>query len=202
VPNTKEVTWMRSSLTPHDAESFFHVVNHSIDGRNLFYDEGDYRTYLTMFKAAIGADLTVIAYCLMPNHFHFLLRQNVANAMSTLFEVSHKRYARYFNKKHGFKGTIFRSRLNHKEVTNEKYLLQACAYIHANPVQANLVNFPEEWAFSNFREYMQLRDGSLWSEQFLKDYIGNQENYRDRVIEIARNKTLQRAFEKDLLPMK
>ena len=202
MPNTKEVTWMRSSLTPHDAESFFHVVNHSIDGRNLFYDEGDYRTYLTMFKAAIGADLTVIAYCLMPNHFHFLLRQNVANAMSTLFEVSHKRYARYFNKKHGFKGTIFRSRLNHKEVTNEKYLLQACAYIHANPVQANLVNFPEEWAFSNFREYMQLRDGSLWSEQFLKDYIGNQENYRDRVIEIARNKTLQRAFEKDLLPMK
>ena len=193
---------MRTSLTPHDAEAFFHVVNHSIDGRDLFYDEGDYRTYLTMFKAAVSADVTVIAYCLMPNHFHFLLRQNVANAISTMFEVSHKSYARYFNKKHGFKGSIFRSRLNHKEVMNEKYLLHASAYIHANPVQANLVDFPEEWAYSNFREYMLLRDGSLWSEQFMQDYIGNQESYRNKVIYLARNKNLNRAFERDLLPFK
>ena len=45
-----------------------------------------------------------------------------------------------------------------------------------------------------------LRNGSLWSEQFLQDYIGNQESYRDKVINLARNKNLIRAFEKELLP--
>lgn len=104
---------MRTSLTPHDAEAFFHVVNHSIDGRDLFYDEGDYRTYLTMFKAAVSADVTVIALCQIT--FTFCSDKMWLMLFRTMFEVSHKSYARYFNKKHGFKGSIFR-RLNHKEV--------------------------------------------------------------------------------------
>ncbi len=74
------------------------------------------------------------------------------------------------------KGRIFRSPLNHIETPTENYLFNACAYIHANPVQAGLVGFSEEWEFSNFQEYIRMRKGTLYSEQFLIDYIVNRKN--------------------------
>jgi len=190
---------MRDKLIHSAIGAYFHVVNHAVDGRELFYDPGDYKNYLLFFKEALTPAVTVIAYCLMPNHFHFLLRQNAPEGISTLFEKAHKRYARYYNTKHGFKGRIFRTQLNHRETMEEKYILHACAYIHANPVQANLANFPEDWEYSNFREYLRLRHGSLWSERFLLDYIANPESYRLKVIELARKKGMQRAFMRDVL---
>ena len=193
---------MRDNLIHNAIDSYFHVVNHAIDGRELFYDEGDYKIYLSFFKEALTPAVTVIAYCLMPNHFHFLLRQNFPDAISALFEKAHKRYARYYNSKHGFKGRIFRTQLNHRETMEDTYILNACAYIHANPVQANLVNFPENWEFSNFREYLHLRHGTLWSQQFLQDYIGNPDNYRLKVIELARKKSMQRVFLRDVMRSK
>jgi len=193
---------MRDNLIHNAIGAYFHVVDHAIDGREMFYDAGDYKTYLSFFKEALTPEVTVISYCLMPNHFHFLLRQNVPDGISALFEKAHKRYARYYNTKHGFKGRVFRSPLNHRETVDEKYILNACAYIHANPVQANLVNFPEGWEFSNFREYLHLRHGTLWSEQFLHDYIGNLDNYRLKVIELARKKSMQRAFLRDVMRSK
>ena len=75
----------------------------------------------------------MLAYCLMPNHFHFLLRQNALDAISSLFEAAHKRYARYYNKKHGYKGKIFREPLNHRETLGEEQVLNASANIQANP---------------------------------------------------------------------
>ena len=75
--------------------------------------------------------------------------------------------------------------------------MNACAYIHGNPVQAGLVGFPEEWEYSNFREYLRMRKGTLYSEQFLMDYIVNPDIYRLNVIEIAKKKAMEKAFEKD-----
>ncbi|HPW67736.1 MAG TPA: transposase [Salinivirgaceae bacterium] len=177
--------------------AYFHIVNHSVDGRKLYYDPGDYKTYLYLFKKELDYKVTVIAYCLMPNHFHLLLRQNESEAITSLLEKTHKKYACYYNKKYDRKGRIFRSPLNHIETPTDTYLLNACAYIHGNPVQAGLVGFPEEWEYSNFREYLRMRKGTLYSEQFLMDYIGNPEFYRLNVIDIARKKSMQRAFEKD-----
>ncbi len=190
---------MRDKLIHSAINACFHVVNHAVDGRDLFYDTGDYKSYLYFFEEALNSDVTVLAYCLMPNHFHFLLRQNALDAISTLFEAAHKRYARYYNKKHGYKGKIFRQRLHHRETLGEEHILNASAYIHANPLQAKLVNFPEEWEFSNFQEYLRMRKGSLFSEWFLRDYIGNPEKYRNTVVELARKKGMQRAFMKDVL---
>ena len=190
---------MRDNLIHSAIGAYFHVVNHAIDGRDLFYDAGDYKTYLLFFKEALSPAVTVISYCLMPNHFHFLLQQNAPEGVSTLFEKAHKRYARYYNTKHGFKGKIFRTQLNHRETIEEKYILNACAYIHANPLQANLTNFPEDWEYSNFREYLLIRNGTMWSEQFLRDYIGNPIDYRLKVIEMANKKSMQKAFLRDVI---
>ena len=188
---------MRTKMIHNSLNAYFHIVNHSVDGRKLYYDPGDYKTYLYLFKKELDYKVTVIAYCLMPNHFHLLLRQNESEAITSLLEKTHKKYACYYNKKYNRKGRIFRSPLNHIETPTDTYLLNACAYIHGNPVQAGLVGFPEEWEYSNFREYLRMRKGTLYSEQFLMDYIGNPEFYRLNVIDIARKKSMQRAFEKD-----
>ena len=188
---------MRTKMIHSSLNAYFHIVNHSVDGRKLYYDPGDYKTYLYLFKKELDYKVTVIAYCLMPNHFHLLLRQNESEAITSLLEKTHKKYARYYNKKYDRKGRIFRSPLNHIETPTDTYLLNACAYIHGNPVQAGLVGFPEEWEYSNFREYLRMRKGTLYSEQFLMDYIGNPEFYRLNVIDIAKKKAMQKAFEKD-----
>jgi len=188
---------MRTKMIHSSLNTYFHIVNHSVDGRELFYDSGDYKTYLNFFKQELDYKVIVIAYCLMPNHFHLLLRQNESEAITALLEKTHKKYARYYNKKYDRKGRIFRSPLNHIETQTDTYLLNACAYIHGNPVQAGLVNFPEDWEYSNFREYLRMRKGTLYSEQFLMDYIVNPELYRLNVIEIAKKKAMQKAFEKD-----
>ena len=188
---------MRTKMIHSSLNAYFHIVNHSVDGRELFYDSGDYKTYLNFFKQELDYKVIVIAYCLMPNHFHLLLRQNESEAITALLEKTHKKYARYYNKKYDRKGRIFRSPLNHIETQTDTYLLNACAYIHGNPVQAGLVNFPEDWEYSNFREYLGMRKGTLYSEQFLMDYIVNPELYRLNVIEIAKKKAMQKAFEKD-----
>ncbi len=188
---------MRTKMIHSSLNAYFHIVNHSVDGRELFYDSGDYKTYLNFFKQELDYKVIVIAYCLMPNHFHLLLHQNESEAITALLEKTHKKYARYYNKKYDRKGRIFRSPLNHIETQTDTYLLNACAYIHGNPVQAGLVNFPEDWEYSNFREYLGMRKGTLYSEQFLMDYIVNPELYRLNVIEIAKKKAMQKAFEKD-----
>ena len=190
---------MRDKQLHNTSGSVYHVVNHSIDGRDLYYNPGDYKNYLHFFKEALTVDVIVLAYCLMPNHFHFLLQQNTPEAISNLFEAANKRYARYYNKEHGFKGRVFRAQLQYREAMDERYLLNASAYIHANPVQAKLIDLPEQWDYSNFKEYMRLRSGTLFSKQFLQDYIGNPETYRQRVIELAHKKSMQRAFERDIL---
>lgn len=190
---------MRDKNIHSSVGTCFHLVNHSVDGRELFYHPGDYKTYLLYLREYLDSGISIISYCLMPNHFHFLLQQNAPEAISFLFERVHKRYARYYNKKTGFKGKIFRNSLQYQETLSEQYLLNASAYIHANPLQANLVVFPEDWEFSNMREYLSLRKSSNYSEQFLRDYIGDAQEYRQLVINLAHRKSMQQAFLKDQL---
>lgn len=197
IQNSLGAVAMRIHPTQCGPGTYIHIVNHAIDGKDLFYDPGDYKTYLTFLKEQMSEDYSVIAYCLMPNHFHFLIRQNAYSAVSALFEQPHKRYARYYNSKYDSSGRIFRNKLAHKYVMEDNYLVAACAYIHANPLQANLVSLPEDWEFSNFREFMGIRNGTLFSIQFVEDYIGNREDYRNMVIETARKKNLQKAFAMD-----
>lgn len=195
--NSLGVVAMRIHPTQCGPGTYIHIVNHAIDGRELFYDPGDYKTYLTFLKERMSDEFSVIAYCLMPNHFHFLIRQNAYAPISALFEQPHKRYARYYNNKYDCRGRIFRGKLANKYVMEDNYLVAACAYIHANPLQANLVSLPEDWEYSNFREFMGIRHGTLFSKQFVDDWIGNREDYRNKVVDTARKKSLQKAFAMD-----
>ncbi len=113
-----------------------------------------------------------ICYCLMPNHFHILLRIRDVNIVETVMgivaedhlneEVMDKllikkfsnffnSYAKSFNKQQGRKGSLFMHSFRRKMVKDQLYLRKLIHYIHRNPVEAGLVDRPEQWEYSSYR---------------------------------------------------
>ncbi len=115
-----------------------------------------------------GQHVQVIAYCLMPTHFHILARQLNENGVVALFKHSLNAYARYFNAKYKRQGTLWMGRFQNKIIENDMILLHVIRYIHLNPVRAGLVQKPEDWPHSSYPEYIA-RDGV---EYPLTNYAG------------------------------
>jgi len=96
----------------------------------------------------------VIAYCFMPTHLHLILKQLKENGISTFMSNLLNSYARYFNIKHNRKGPLWEGRFKNVLVETDEQLLHLTRYIHLNPVTASLVNKPEKWPASSYREYI------------------------------------------------
>ena len=103
----------------------------------------------------------IIAYCLMPTHIHLILRQLKKDGISIFMSKVLNSYTRYFNLKNKRKGPLWESRFKNIEVVNDEQLIHLTRYIHLNPVTANLVEDPQDWRFSSYKEYLgekQLED--------------------------------------------
>jgi len=96
----------------------------------------------------------IIAYCLMPTHFHLILKQLKENGISIFMNHILNSYTRYFNVKHGRKGPLWEARFKSVLVESDEYLIHLTRYIHLNPATAMLVNKPENWKFSSYEEYV------------------------------------------------
>ncbi len=86
-------------------------------------------------------------------------------------------YVQALNIQQGRTGTLFEGRFKHKRVDTWEYLIVLCRYIHRNPVEAGLVKKPEDWAYSNYREWIGLRDGVLVDRIFVHDHFSSAEEY-------------------------
>jgi putative transposase len=92
------------------------------------------------------------------------------------------------NRQQNRKGTLFEGRYQFVEVDRDEYILHLCRYIHLNPVKANLVLRPENWQYSNYREWVNLRRGTLQDRKFITgtfqspdEYAAFCEDYSERV---------------------
>ncbi len=100
----------------------------------------------------------IIAYCIMPTHIHLIFKQLEDNGISRSVNNILNSYTRYFNTKHKRKGPLWESRFKSKLVENEEQLLHLSRYIHLNPVTAFLVDKPELWRYSSYREYLGIEE--------------------------------------------
>ena len=98
--------------------------------------------------------LDIIAYCIMPTHFHLALRQNEENSMPAFMSNVLNSYARYFNIKHNRKGPLWEGRFKKVLVDSDEQLLHLTRYIHLNPVTSYLVDDPADWPASSYQEYV------------------------------------------------
>jgi len=157
---------------------YYHIYNRGAGKAKIFFNDGNYQYLLRLVKEYYqkhGA--TIIAYCLMPNHYHFLIRQELGEPLSKFMQVLFNSYVQALNLQQGRTGTLFEGRFKHKRVDTWEYLVILCRYIHRNPVEAKLVKKPEDWVYSNYREWIGLRDGALVDKVFVQDHFSSAEEY-------------------------
>src|SRR3989339_1749504 len=124
---------------------WYHITARGQRQEKIFQDNSDYAKYLEILNNfRLRYNITVGAFCLMPNHVHLLLRCG-EKGLSSFFLSAHTKYAKYFNKKYFKKGHVFQGRYHSKIVLSEKYLTALVRYIHGNPVRAGLVKPSEEY---------------------------------------------------------
>jgi len=158
---------------------YYHIYNRGAGRSRLFFAPENYEHCLRLLKRnrrRYGA--AVIAYCLMPNHYHFLLRQQTDTPLSRLISAVFNAYVQAVNIQEERSGTLFEGRFRHACVDKERYLVHVCRYIHLNPVKAKLVRKPEQWPYSNYLEWIGHRGGSLVDEAFIREWFGDAEEYR------------------------
>jgi len=124
----------------------------------------------------------------MPNHYHFLLRQESDEPLSKFMQVLFNSYVQALNLQQERIGTLFEGRFKHKCVDKWEYLIVLCRYIHLNPVKARLAARPEDWASSNSREWNGLRDGALVDKVFVQDHFPSADEYVNFVSDVEDEK--------------
>jgi putative transposase len=120
-------------------EALHHVIARGIERRRIFADDADCQDFLDRLERIVAPTHTgLLAWCLMPNHFHLLLR-TATTPLSTLMRRLLAGYAVTFNRRHRRAGHLFQNRFKSVLVEEDPYLLELVRYIHLNPVRAHLV---------------------------------------------------------------
>jgi putative transposase len=172
------------------ANEIYHVYNQGNNGEHIFYSDADYLEFLRLFRKHVFNHCKVLAWCLMPNHFHFLLYvsqesaiiKRIGNIDSTVlsngFRLLQSRYAQYLNKKRGRTGSLFRQKTKAKALSEGTmhYGFIAFQYIHQNPWSAGLVQKLEDWAYSSYCDFAGLRKGNLCDLMLAEQIIGFDKN--------------------------
>ncbi len=135
----------------------------------------------------------------MPNHYHFLLRQDGEISISKFMNGIFNRYAQGFNRQHERSGTLFEGRFKDKLVDKDSYIIQLCRYIHLNPVLAQLVAKPQDWEFSDYHEWIQQRKNWQFDSDIIREYFEHPSEYATFVTDYAEKKEKDKQFMKYLL---
>jgi REP element-mobilizing transposase RayT len=150
-----------------------HVTGHSVADADAFPDDVADRGFLTLLAhAATTFRWNVLAYCLVPTHYHLLVETPEPNLGAGMRRL-HGRHAQRLNRRRGRDGPLWRDRFHSRVVATEQYVLRAAAYIDANPVVAGLCAVPEDWPWSSFRANAGLCEPSFWHRvDRLHDHLG------------------------------
>jgi putative transposase len=165
---------------------FYHIYNRGEKQQSIFFERENYLYFLRLLKKfLVQFDIGIICYCLMPNHFHFLLRPNQDDNVSEFMSRLLNAYVKAVNKRYSRSGRLFAERFKCIYIDKESYLIHLCRYIHLNPLKAKLVSNLRDWPFSNYLEFIGLRKGSLFNEDFFRTSFISGKEYEEFVMDYA-----------------
>ena len=145
--------------------ALYHVTARGDRREPIFEDDEDRRALLEVLSLALERfDASCLAYCLMSNHYHFVLETHRAN-LSRLMRHVNGVYTQRCNRRHQRVGHLFQGRFKAIVVDRDAYLLEVCRYVDLNPVQARLVKRAEDWAWSSYRAHSGLTERPQWLGQ-------------------------------------
>ena len=178
---------------PFFNSGYYHIYNRGVEKRNIFMIESDYfrfietldfyrkspqpqklsdfRKRVVSFKEIKNQKnlIKILAYCLMPNHFHFLVQQLIDGGITNFVSNLANSYTRYFNTKYERIGALFQGAFKAKLVNNDEYLLHLSKYIHRNP--DSLLRWENKiYPYSSYKYYLSPEESSFCDPSFILSY--------------------------------
>jgi putative transposase len=184
---------------------FYHVFNRGVEKRTTFLDQRDYHHFLeTLEYYQIKKPATrfsfrkrplliknnvdntplveIICYCLMPNHFHILIRQLAENGISTFMSKISNSYTKYFNTRYTRVGPLFQGNFKAVRIESDSQLTHVSRYIHLNPLIDYIVKDLNDYRYSSYTEFLGLKEGFCKKEEILI-YFGSPGEYKKFVLD-------------------
>lgn len=199
-------------------DEIYHVINRGVASQPTFTDKRNYQRFLDLMfyyqnldqpgkyshfyslssdiKKQILDDLRrrgeflvdIICYCLMPNHFHLLLKQRVDNGISNFLSLLANSYTRYFNTKNERHGPLFQGKFKAIRIENNEQLLHVSRYIHLNPYSGYVIKILdrlEQYPYSSFPEYLTKTQNNRCQNEIILDQFENHQAYRQFILNQA-----------------
>lgn len=159
----------KNSVKQFVENGYYHLYNRGVEKRNIFLDQQDYFVFLSYLKKYLdpteGSDphqlsqeVDLICFCLMPNHFHLMVKQYTKDGITKLIRAVSTSYVMYFNKKYNRIGTLFQGKYKAAIILNDLYLLHLSRYIHLNPSKGS---DPLTYKYSSYGYYLG-KQTALW----------------------------------------
>ncbi len=149
-------------------DAWYHVMNRGRRGEVIFSQRVDYYLFIDLLKDMVDLyNARIVAYCLMPNHYHILFQTPDAN-LSRCMRHLNGIYTQRFNRTHSSDGQLFRGRYKSILVDADSYLLELVRYIHRNPLESGMVDNLSRYTWSSHRAYLS---GSKKWNWLYKGYI-------------------------------
>ncbi|MBT8098560.1 MAG: transposase [Gammaproteobacteria bacterium] len=143
----------------------YHVINRGNRRERVFHSTEDYDTFvLFMDKASVHMRMRILAFCLMPNHFHLVLWPYGDGDMSRWMHWLMTAHVVRYHKKYGTTGRIWQGRYKSFPIEQDEHLLTVLRYVERNPVRANLVSRAADWKWSSANQYHRELQQSLLTE--------------------------------------
>ena len=161
----------------------YHIYNRGINGEPLFREERNYRHFLRLWAKYIEPVAETCAYCLLSNHFHFLVRMKETEtgpiseigpvlATGSQFNNLFIAYAKAFNKAYDRTGGLFESPFRRKLVDSDRYFAALVAYIHRNPQKHGFVNDFRDWSYSSYHAVLSSKASRVQRAEVLDWFDG------------------------------
>jgi putative transposase len=140
---------------------FYHIYNRGNNKQIIFLEDDNYTYFIQKITIELAEYVDVVAYCLMPNHYHILIyttndfddtHSKILNRKLGTLQSS---YTQAFNKRFNRSGSLFQQKVKRKCLDRQDNQAFICFhYIHQNPLKAGLVNNMVDWQYSSFKEYL------------------------------------------------
>ncbi len=150
-----------------EAGKYYHLFNRGNNKLNIFFEEGNYLYFLDLVKKHLNPNIDVLAYCLLKNHFHFVIRikdEDLPHAYKSGKKKLHQPFSNLFNaytkainKKYNRTGSLFQEHLKRKEISTEDYLKQVIAYVHMNPSSHGIAKSFENYPHSSYKSIVSVK---------------------------------------------
>lgn len=200
---------------------YYHVYSRGTDGRDIFLGDEDMERFIKLLFVANGVNpfvfrdfpvgmsylkferggiiVAIGAYCLMPNHFHILIKETKDGGISMFIRKVLTSYSSYFNKKYKRTGRLFESAFKAKHIDSDEYLKYLFSYIHLNPVKLidpkwkengisnreSAIAYLNKYKYSSYLDYVgeNRKEGVILNKSDFPEYFASFDEFKDFIDE-------------------